>query len=224
ILIGLAIIPLAATMTEPERKKASGQNPLKNILHIAAESMKNPDIRPFILLLGLIGSVSVISLWAYFLFYQVVGIPIAFFGVLFAAFQFSGALGARFSAAAAAKAGTLRFLMVPLLIAPILLLVGLLRSPWLLPLIMFHPFIWNLTIPVLLQQINLRSTSQVRATVLSLANMGVSFGYVLIGPVFGRLSDRLPLGYCFLFLSLIYLIFTLVLLSTIRRHWHLRHG
>jgi len=224
ILIGLAIIPLAATMTEPERKKASGQNPLKNILHIAAESMKNPDIRPFILLLGLIGSVSVISLWAYFLFYQVVGIPIAFFGVLFAAFQFSGALGARFSAAAAAKAGTLRFLMVPLLIAPILLLVGLLRSPWLLPLIMFHPFIWNLTIPVLLQQINLRSASQVRATVLSLANMGVSFGYVLIGPVFGRLSDRLPLGYCFLFLSLIYLIFALVLLSTIRRHWHLRHG
>ncbi len=89
---------------------------------------------------------------------------------------------------------------------------------------MFHPFIWNLTIPVLLQQINLRSTSQVRATVLSLANMGVSFGYVLIGPVFGRLSDRLPLGYCFLFLSLIYLIFTLVLLSTIRRHWHLRQG
>ena len=79
-------------------------------------------------------------------------------------------------------------------------------------------------LPVLLQQINLRSTSQVRATVLSLANMGVSFGYVLIGPVFGRLSDRLPLGYCFLFLSLIYLIFTLVLLSTIRRHWHLRHG
>jgi len=224
IVAGLAIIPLVVAMTEPERKKASGQNPLQNILRIAAESMKNPDIRPFILLLGLIGSVSVIALWAYFLYYQAVGIPLALFGVLFAAFQFSGALGARLSATVAVKAGTIRLLLSSLLISPILLLIGLLRSPWLLPLIMIHPFIWNLTVPVLLQQINLRSVSQVRATVLSLANMGVSFGYVLIGPVFGRISDRLPLRYCFLFLSVIYLLFATLLLSSIRRHWHARHG
>lgn len=222
ILTGLALIPLVVAMTEPERKKASGQNPLQNILRIAVESMKNPDIRPFILLLGLIGSVSVIALWAYFMYYQSVGIPLALFGVLFAAFQFSGALGARFSSVVAVKAGPQRLLLAALLISPILLLVGLMRSPWLLPIIMIHPFIWNLTIPVLLQQINLRSESQVRATVLSLANMGVSFGYVLIGPVFGRISDRLPLGYCFIFLSFVYLFFALVLLSTIRRRWHIR--
>ncbi len=223
ILISLAIIPVTWAMTEPERKKASGENPLQNILRIAAQSLKNPDIRPFILYIGLIGSVSIISLWAYFLYYQSIGIPLALFGVLFAAFQFSGAFGARLSARMAEKFGPVRLLMGSLLIFPILVMTGLMRSPWLLILIMLHPFIWNLTIPVLLQQINLRTAAQVRATVLSLANMGVSFGYVLIGPVFGRLSDRMPLRFCFLFLSVLYLLFSLLLLAQIRRHWQARH-
>ncbi len=221
LIVGVATIPLAFALIEPDRLKARGERPLHDILSISKNSMKNPHIRPFILYIGLIGSTSIISLWAYFLYYQSLSIPLAFFGILFAAFQFSAAFGARYSSRLASKIGPFRVLQLSLLIFPILLLVGLIKSRFLLIAIMIHPFLWNTSIPVLLEQINQKTSAQVRATVLSLANMGVSFGYVLIGPFFGMLSDRLPLSLCMILLSLMFLLASGLLLYPIRLHWSL---
>lgn len=219
VLAGLIVVPMVFALVEPERHRAPGEKPLQNILKISKDSLNNPEIRPFVLYTGLIGSVSIISLWAYFLYYQTLSIPLGLFGILFAAFQFSAALGARCSTLWASRIGPHRVLRLSLAISPILLLVGLIKSPVMLIPIMLHPMLWNAAIPVLLEQINKKTSSQVRATVLSLANMGVSFGYVLIGPVFGLLSDRLPLSLCLILLSLLFLAASLPLLHQTRLHW-----
>lgn len=218
-ILALAAIPLALAFTEPTREKAQAERPLHNIILIAKNSLHDSSLRPFILYVGLIGSVSIISLWAYFLYYQALSIPLAYFGLLFAAFQFSAALAARFSASLVSSFGPDRILQLSVLIAPILLLIGLIRSPFMLIAIMIHPFLWNMTLPVLLEQINIKTVPQIRATVLSLANMGVSFGYVLIGPVFGQLSDRLPLQLCFTILAVLFLLGALILVYQIKQHW-----
>lgn len=219
IVAVLMVLPVALKLVEPERRKARSSRPLQNIASITCRSLKRPDLRPFILYTGLIGSMSIISLWAYFLYYQELSIPLIYFGLLFAVFQFSAALGARHSGRLVGWLGTIRTLALSLLISPILILVGLVSSAAMIPLIMIHPFLWNVAVPILLEQINRKTVSQIRATVLSIANMGVSFGYILIGPVFGQLSDTLPLKLCFTLMGCLFLLLAFPLFLTMRRYW-----
>jgi MFS family permease len=218
-LVALVLIPLTRALVEPPRLRADGHNPFRQILNIAGQTIRNPLIRPFILYISLLGCVSIIALWAYFLYYQQIGIPTVWFGLLFAGFQFSAALGARWSARLSQKFEPTTLIALSLAISPIMLAVALVRSPFLLLLIPLHPFLWNLCLPLLFEQINLRTSATIRATVLSLANMGVSLGYVVIGPVFGLLSDRISVGSCFVTLALFFFLSSLLLLWKIRTIW-----
>lgn len=219
LLFSLVLIPLTLAMTEPPRRKADGHNPLRQIFRIAAQTMRNPDIRPFILYIAIIGCVSIISLWAYFLYYQRVGIPTAWFGILFAGFQFSAALGARLSSRMVKRIKPINLIICSLAISPIMVLVALIESPLLILLILIHPLLWNMSLPLLFEQINIRTNASIRATVLSLANMGVSLGYVLIGPVFGHFSDRISIVFCFLILAGFFLVSAAWLLIILNRIW-----
>lgn len=215
IAAALPMIPLAVSLTEPEREPRRSPHPLKDILHICGHCLRRPDIRPVVLYCGLLTACHLTGLWAYFLFYRDIGIGAGWLGFLFAAFQLAGSLGGLVSHAVSERFGAAIVLLSTLLSPMIFILFGVTPGPWLLALIPANAFLWNLAYPVLLERLNQTVGSDVRATVLSLASLAGSSMFVVISPLFGRLADAFSLGAAFAALGGFFLVAGAPLLAAI---------
>jgi MFS family permease len=213
------MLPLALSLMEPQRSKLKAQNPLRDILRIARFSFTHGEIRHIILYASLIGSTCIIAVWASFLYYESLGISVGLFGVLFAAFQLSSAFGSSRAHAVEKFLGLRPAIILPAVIGPIFILIGAFRSIAVIPLIMLYAFLWGLSYPIYLDLLNRRIGSEVRATVLSVAQMTTSFSYVLLAPVFGRLADVLSLAQALLIMGAYFIVYAaIVLTSFFKRH------
>jgi len=213
------MLPLALSLAEPQRSKRRARNPFLDILKITRFSLAHGEIRHLIFYAALIGSAGIIAVWASFLYYESLGISVGLFGLIFAAFQLSSALGSSRAHAIEKAIGMRKALTLPLFIGAIFVLAGLVRSPAVIPFIIFYSFLWGLSFPLFLDLINRRIESDIRATVLSVAMMAGSLTYVVLAPLFGRLVDASSLGKAFLVLGVLFLAgMTLVLASLSRRH------
>jgi len=216
--------PLALALVEPEREKRRSPNPLRDILGICRHCLRQPQLRPVILFCGLLMACNLTGLWAYFLLYQELGIGVGWFGVLFAVFQLAGALGGAVSHSFSERCGAGTALLLALLIPLCFIALGLLPSPWLLPLVPANALLWNLAYPVLLERLNLAVGSDVRATVLSLAAMAGSVTFIVVSPLFGWLVDAVSLSAAFIALGALFLLAGALLLAAMRRHWQDKAG
>ncbi len=218
--LGVALLmpPLALGLAEPEREKRAGKEPLRDIARICRRSLGQPRIRPLILASGALMASQLTALWAYFLLYQELGIAVGWFGILFAVFQLAGALGGGRAHAFSERFGQRAPLFLALLCPLAFILLGLLPSPWLLPLVPLNALLWNLAYPVLLERLNLAVGSDVRATVLSLAGMAGSVFFIVVSPLFGRLVDAFSLSVAFVALGAVFLVVNVWLLTSMLRH------
>ncbi len=207
IVTASVMLPFALALTEPERTKLRVDRPLRDILSIARFSMSHQSLRPLIFAAALIMSTGIIGIWAYFLYYEALGVNIGYFGVLFALFQLSSALGSKTSHRIEARWGFKSSLRLLLLIAPVFLLLGLISSIWMIPLIMMNGYIWGFSFPLLMNSMNRFISSDIRATVLSVANMAGSFSYVLLAPSFGKIVDVFSLSTAFILIAAYFLIY-----------------
>lgn len=213
------LLPLALSLGEPQRIKRHARNPFLDILRIARFSFTHGEIRHLIFYAALIGSAGIIAVWASFLYYESLGISVGLFGLIFAAFQLSSALGSSRAHVIEKAIGMRKALTLPLLIGVVFLLAGIVRSPAVIPFIILYSFLWGLSFPLFLDLINRRIESDIRATVLSVATMAGSLTYVILAPLFGRLVDASSLGKAFLVLGVCFLVgMTLVLVSLSRRY------
>ena len=80
------LLPLALSLVEPQRTKRRSQNPFQDILRITRFSLAHGEIRHLVFYPALIGSTSIIAIWASFLYYESLGISVGLFGVIFAVF------------------------------------------------------------------------------------------------------------------------------------------
>ncbi len=210
---------LSLGLSEPEREKRPGKNPLRDILRICRDCLLRASIRPLILSCGLLMASNLTALWAYFLLYQELGIGVGWFGVLFAVFQLAGALGGAVAHPFSERFGHRPPLFLALLSPLFYVLIGLFPSARLLPLVMANAFLWNLAYPVLLERLNRQVGSDVRATVLSLAGMAGSVTFIVVAPLFGRLVDAVSLSAAFVALGAFFLLAGGWLLAAMLRNW-----
>jgi MFS family permease len=200
------MLPLALAIIEPQRKKLESASPLKDILRISKRCFTNPKLRLFMLFMALIRSTGITGIWAYFLYYESIGISIGYFGIIFAAFQLSAAFGSRQAHIMETKIGQKASLYVLLLIAPVFVLVGLIKTPLLIPLIFMNAFLLGVAFPLLLDSMNRLIESDVRATALSVANMTGSLSFVIVSPFFGKLVDALSLSDAFITMGIFFIV------------------
>lgn len=201
------MLPFALALIEPERKKIETVNPLRDILKISRTCFTHPRLRRFMLFGALIQSTGITGVWAYFLYYESIGINIGLFGIIFAAWQLSSAFGGRFSHSMEKKIGGKGSLFLPLLVAPTFLLLGLFKTFLLIPLIFLNAFLWGFAFPLLLDYVNRLIKSDTRATALSVINMTGSLSFVIVSPVFGRLVDTLSLSAAFFIMGIYFIIY-----------------
>lgn len=164
-----------------------------------------------------------IGIWSYFLYYERAQIPVGFFGALFCAFQLLSALGGRFSSRLSRKFGEGRAWGIFLLIGISFVALSFGRGIFFLPLILLNGFLWNFMTPIIYREINHRTASSSRATVLSVSSMLGSASFAIVSPLFGKLVDATSLAAGHLFLGLIVLSCGIPLVFIIRSISHHEH-
>ena len=213
----LLMLPLALALVEPKRDTLKSKSPLKDILQICRFSFANPRLRLLMLFSALILSTGIIGIWSYFLYYESLGISVGYFGILFAAFQLSSAMGSRNAHSLEKIFGLKKSLLTVMLIGCVFLLLGKIQSPLMILPIFLNAFLWGFSCPLFLDQMNRLIKSETRATVLSVANMTGSLSYVILAPLFGKLVDWLSLSKAFIALGVYFLICGAIVLLTFFR-------
>ncbi len=213
------MLPVALMLVEPLRKKLDSPSPFKDIIQISRFCFAHSRMRWLMLYGALIRSTGVIGVWAYFLYYESIGIGIAYFGIIFAGWQLSSAFGSRAAHTLEEKFGKSGSVYLTLLIAPAFILLGLFRTPLLLIAIMINAFLFGLSFPLLLHHMNRLIESDVRATALSVANMTGSFSFVILSPLFGKLVDAFSLSDAFLAIGVFFIAYGSLSAAKIARNF-----
>jgi MFS family permease len=202
----IMMLPFALMLIEPTRQKLETVSPLKDILKVCRYCYTHPRLRRLMLYGALIQSTGVTGVWAYFFYYESIGISIGFFGIIFAVWQLSSAFGGRFAHSLENKFGKKKSLFLPLLISATFLLLGSLKTYLLIPLIFLNAFLWGFAFPLLLDYANRLIKSEVRATALSVINMTGSLSFVIVSPIFGRMVDAFSLSTAFIIMGIYFIV------------------
>jgi len=200
------MFPFALAFIEPHRKKLETAHPFRNILRISRYCFTHTKLRTFMLFMALIQSTGITGIWAYFLYYDSIGISIGYFGVIFAVFQLFSAFGSRQAHFMETKIGQKASLYLLLLIALTFILLGFFKTFFLIPMIFLSAFLLGFAFPLLLDSMNRLIESEVRATALSIANMTGSLSFMIISPIFGKLVDSNSLSDAFTIMGLFFIV------------------
>ena len=203
---GLIMVALAVTMVEPKRKRLAGEKPLGEMLKIVRYCIAHRQIRTIMILSSLLLSSGVIGVWSYYMYYEEIGLSIGLFGIIFAISGLCSALGSRQAHLIEERIGGRGVLFSILLISPFFILLGLIKSAFLLPFIFLNGFLWGVSGPLLTGYINKLVGSDIRATVLSVSGMCGSLSFVVLSPIFGRLVDVYSLSFAHISLGVFFLI------------------
>jgi MFS family permease len=211
------MLPIALTLTEPPRKKRESPNPFRDIVRISVRCFQHPRLRLLMLMGALVQSASVVGVWAYFLYFRSLGISVGVVGVLFAVFQLASAFGSTRAHGLSLRIGEKRSLLLLLLIAGVFIGLGALPAKLMIVLILPAPLLWGFGWPVFMDSFNRLTSSEVRATVLSVAAMASSVSFIILSPLFGKLVDKFSLSAALIALGAFYLAAGSVILALLFR-------
>jgi MFS family permease len=201
----LAMVAIAITLREPHREKRPEGNALLNIVAISRGSITNLPLLAIMLLSGIIVSTGVTAIWGYFMFYGNTGLPLYWYGVIFAVMQMTSAFGARHSHDIAGQTSPHATFGLFALIGLLFGAFFLTESRWLIALVFAHAIIWGISTPLLLDRINILTTSDIRATTLSVGSMIGRIMTIVGGPLFGWIVDHYSLQTAFGVMGVVYL-------------------
>ena len=168
------------------------------------------------------GLLSLYSFWIYQKYWELQGVPVAWFGYIWAAFALTVSLTARYASALEARIGWRRLLWV----AASLPIIGVLGMAWFggWAGVMFGFAIQlsrGLSLTVFYDALNRRVPGDFRATVNSMVSLGVRGVFILSGPALGMALDSRGIGFTLVVLACVFApLFLLVIVglsSRIRR-------
>lgn len=212
-------IPLALFLTEPKRIKSAVEHPWKNIVRITRYALHgHKEIKWLILYGATMGTLTHTMVWLTQPYYQLVGIPIVWFGILWAAQLFIMGLfshnAERYEKWLGKKYALLSF---PIIGCVSYVTLGLVPSLATIPMILGFYFVRGVHIPILHHYVNSIVDSDIRATVLSVQNLMQKLLYSLLGPLIGVVADAYSLQTALLFSALLYGSFSIIVLANMKR-------
>ncbi len=193
IQVGVWVLALLLTrgMVEPERKLKTPASHLQEAWQITRFALwENRYLRSTILLNVILGLASFYPVWLIQPYMQTHGVPVAWFGPIWAGANLSVALFALASHRSRLHLGDTR--MVLLLIAMIIAGyagLGLIGGFWGFLFYYVLTAMRGLRGPMFLAHAQQQSPSANRAGILSLQSLCFRLGFVLTGPLIGRLAD-----------------------------------
>jgi predicted MFS family arabinose efflux permease len=216
----LFLFPVSLSLIEPERKTRKSSNPLKDLIGIVKFSLKKREVLGIMLFSSLLLTTGIISIWGYFMYLGTWRVPLYWYGIYFALFQLASAYSSLLSHKVENLFGQKGSIYLLFLIPVFQLTIGFVNTPWIIPLMLLHATLWGMATPVFLDILNAYIESDIRATVLSVAGMIGRITYVIIGPIFGLLIDKISLFVAFLGLALYFAVIGLFSLRLMANKQH----
>jgi hypothetical protein len=205
VLSAFLMLIVGISLKEPPRDKKPSGNPFKNIFDVAHKSITCKPLFGTMLQMGIQFSTGVTAIWGYFLLYRQCDIPLFWHGIIFAAMQLTSAFAARHGSqfeALVGKKSTALLLFFP---GVLFLLIGTTGNIFIIiPIVLIHAALWAISVPILLEKIQHLTSSDVRATTLSVGSMIGRVVAITIGPLFGWAVDRWSTGTAFVAMGIFF--------------------
>jgi len=213
-------IPLIITLTlkEPIRKKM-GHNHRENFKKIFTGMFKQSRILNLIILMSIFSSTgTLLSVWMYQKYWDQLGVPLVYFGFLWAGTNFTASFSSRVAHSVELKIGSSTLLLI-IGILPIMgyLGMGLVDQLFGVLICLLFQICRGLGHVILKDALNKRVDSEFRATANSITQMGIRISFVSLGPVIGYFIDSRGMSFTCLILAAFYgVVFILTTLPLIK--------
>jgi MFS family permease len=214
-------IPVALSLVEPARHKYdNSEGSFKSILRIVKYSLhEHKEVKSLIIYLSLITVSTLTLVWFVQPYLKSVGLPLVFFGIVWAGLQFSVGIFSFYAHKIelfVGRRGTL-VLLIGLTAAGYWLL-SIFQSIWAIAFLLIFYFVRGIGYPVLKDYLNRIITSDIRATVLSVASLVRRLIFSIFGPVIGWISDLYSLSTALMLCGIIFLFWGSISLLLLHRH------
>lgn len=182
----------ALLMIEPVREyKEAEKHPIADML----ETMKfalhgHKEIAGIIFFAMVIFTSTKIMLWVQQPYYQLLALPEIWYGVFTATGFLLGGIGGHLGHRLDGHVrNRTMFLFMLIIVVSACLIAGMVKSLGVIPLLLIGSVMWGFGWPRVQSAINMRVSSERRATILSTASLMISLAFIPIGPVMGWMTD-----------------------------------
>ena len=205
-------IPIALSLVEPtmhaDNKLGRSFKAISNVVKFAL--VDNAKLRWLIIYSSAMGVATLSMAWFAQPFFKQINIPLAYFGILWAGLNFSAGLTSFNSYKFDKKQNSKLLIYLSLAMVISFLLLGMNSSVIGLIFILSIYLLRGIVTPILRNAININTTSNKRATVLSIRSFIIRISFVISAPIFGYLADNHSLSYSFYTLAIIVGLFSIL--------------
>jgi MFS family permease len=194
--IAFLSIPASLALIEPTIHKINNSEKLSYFWKIIHYSLvENKILRWNIVLSAVIGSSTLAMAWFVQPYFKQINIPVSIYGILWTVLNFSVGLSALFAYRFEKKLGQVNsVILIAIGISAGFWIVGVSNSILGLVTILIFYLLRGIATPVLKDYINKITTSEMRATVLSIRSLLIRLLFASIAPMFGWLADKYSLS------------------------------
>ncbi|MBM9603977.1 MFS transporter [Desulfopila inferna] len=196
-VIAAIAIPASLMLIEPPREKITSTPGIRHILRVCRESLfVNLELSSTLLLSAIIGTSTLCMAWTAQVYFVYMGLTEELITPLWVALNLTVAVVAAFASRVVEKMGKRQaILSIVLFIPASYIALGMVQLiPAVIVLLIFYA-IRGYATPLLKDLTNSHCRSETRATVLSIRNMIIRFGFALLGPFIGSLSAGYSLSF-----------------------------
>ncbi len=210
--VALMAIPAAILIREPSRFKQHNKMTLRNILQVVKYALvENKVLRYAIGFSAIIGTSTLTMAWFVQPYFKEIELPLGLYGVFWTCLTLRVGLTAMLSYKAERLLGQKKMIVFISLAIPLgYLFTGLFQSYWALVFLFLFYAVRGIATPVLKDYIHRLTTSNVRATVLSIRNFIIRLVFSLVGPLLGWYTDLYTLPSALLLAAILFFSFALL--------------
>jgi MFS family permease len=182
----------AATREAPRRPGGHPRGELYYLYKIGRFALyKNREVRWLIAFAAVLGGMGTVGFWLYQPYFELCGIPLPYFGVIFALFHLFAAFSGKAAFAVERTVGKrLALISLPVLLAASFLAMAAFVTPLGFLFVLCAQFVRGFANPVIQDYINRHTWSDKRATVMSIKNLLSRLVFVATAPFVGMAVDR----------------------------------
>ena len=199
-------IPIAFTLIEPSMHKENKlDRSFKAVLEVVKFAMvDNQKLKWLIIYSSAMGVATLSMAWFAQPFFKSINIPLAYFGILWAILNFSAGLTSFNAYQLEKKDKNYKMLFyLALAISTSFIFLGYNTSVFGLIFILFIYLLRGLVTPILRNAINENTTSNKRATVLSIRSLIIRISFAISAPILGYIADNYSLAISFYGLAIV---------------------
>jgi len=205
-------IPIAFTLVEPEIKNiTSSKNSLHSIFILVKSTLvENSKLRWLIVYSSAMGVATLSMAWFSQPFFIAIDLPLVLFGIFWALLNFSSGISSYNSHFFSNKFSYRALIYFSVIMSLSFFLLGFSIITYGLFFIFIIYFLRGIVTPILRNEINKITSSNIRATVLSVRSFIIRVSFAILAPILGFIAEHNSLSITFYFLAIVVGVSTLL--------------